>query len=116
MFFGTRLLQGLRPRQLQFTPPKLSRRTGDFRCGQCKTEWFSDKVWVTELTHKCFQGQSCEQCGTTVKPYYVGFLKETIFNRRVTPHVVGHGKSTARRYRNTTFYKQKKATIVKRRQ
>ena len=114
MLSSSRMLLGLRPRQIQFTPPKLSRRTGDFRCGQCKTEWYSDRVWVTELTHKCYQGQSCKQCGTTVKPYYIGFLEETIFNRRTTPHVVGHGKSTARRYRNTSFFKYKKANTIRR--
>lgn len=86
----------LRPRHIMFSPPPLARRTGQFRCKTCKATWTSDSVWVTKTTQRVYQGESCEECGTTNKPYYVGRLEETIFNLARTPHPVKPGASTSR--------------------
>ncbi|KAK7200870.1 Zinc-binding domain containing protein [Novymonas esmeraldas] len=86
----------LRPRHIMFTPPPLSKRTGKFKCKVCQNSWYSDAVWVTKTTQRVYQGESCESCGTTNKPYYVGRPAETIFNRAHTPHPVKRGASSSR--------------------
>lgn len=86
----------LRPRHIMFTPPPLAKRTGLFRCKMCKDEWKSESVWVTKMTQRVYQGESCESCGTTNKPYYVGRSAETMFNRAHTPHAVKPGASSSR--------------------
>ncbi|KAH9601804.1 hypothetical protein LSM04_007895 [Trypanosoma melophagium] len=73
----------MRPRHIMFTPPPLSRRRGM-------------NVWVTKATQRVYQGESCDGCGTTTKPYYVGRPEETIFNRVKTPHPVKPGVSGSR--------------------
>ncbi|CCW61374.1 unnamed protein product [Phytomonas sp. EM1] len=97
--FKSTLLLWLRPRHIMYTPPPLAKRTGLFRCKSCKNEWNSNSVWVTKTTQRVYQGESCEQCGTTNKPYYVGRPVETIFNRVRTPHPVKPGASTSRHER-----------------
>ncbi|KAG8343279.1 hypothetical protein TRVL_05893 [Trypanosoma vivax] len=94
--FGLTALLLLRPRHIMFTPPPLVRRRGQFRCHVCRNVWFSTNVWVTKTTQRAYQGESCEKCGTTTKPYYVGRREETIFNRIKTPHPVKPGASTSR--------------------
>ncbi|KAH9601832.1 hypothetical protein LSM04_008414 [Trypanosoma melophagium] len=86
----------MRPRHIMFTPPPLSRRRGMFRCRVCRNEWSSSNVWVTKATQRVYQGESCDGCGTTTKPYYVGRPEETIFNRVKTPHPVKPGVSGSR--------------------
>lgn len=81
----------LRPRHIMFTPPPLARRHGLYRCKVCRAEWESKDVWVTRTTQRVYQGESCETCGTTNKPYYVGRPQETIFNRARTPHPTAPG-------------------------
>lgn len=95
----TSLLCRLRPRHIMFTPPPLAKRTGKFRCHVCQHCWFSDHVWVTKTTQRVYQGESCEKCGTSAKPYYIGRPEETIFNRTTTPHPVKAGASTSRHER-----------------
>ncbi|EPY31988.1 hypothetical protein STCU_03035 [Strigomonas culicis] len=79
-----------------FTPPPLVRRPGKFKCKSCHTEWKSNDVWVTKTTQRVYQGETCDHCGTTNKPYYVGRREESIFNRVVTPHPIKPGASTSR--------------------
>ena len=87
----------LRPRAISHTPPPLSRRQGDFKCHNCNTKWQSRHVWVTKLTHKCYQGENCEACGAMNRPYYIGSLeKDDFFDPHRTPHVAGRYKSTAK--------------------
>ncbi|RHW70208.1 Zinc-binding domain containing protein [Trypanosoma brucei equiperdum] len=86
----------LRPRHIMFTPPPMARRPGIFRCRVCSNTWTSSHVWVTRTTQRVYQGESCEECGTTTKPYYIGRPEETIFNRTRTPHPVKPGASTSR--------------------
>lgn len=82
-----------------FTPPPLVRREGKFRCRQCKGQWSSSSVWVTKTTETPYQGESCENCGTTAKPYSVGFPKATIFNRvPMTTSEKRKGKSHQKRF------------------
>ncbi len=71
MFSSTLKLCGLRPRHIKFTPPPLVRRSGDFRCPQCQFWWQSNYVWVTKMSGRCYQGQQCERCGATSKPYFI---------------------------------------------
>lgn len=103
MFAFSRLLL-LRPRNIMFTPPPLARRSGKFKCKHCGTRWESSNVWVTKTTQKVYQGESCEQCGATNKPFYVGrHTEETIFNRARTPHPVKPGASTSRTGKRLNF-------------
>ncbi|EAN87298.1 hypothetical protein C3747_1g1219c [Trypanosoma cruzi] len=86
----------MRPRHIMFTPPPLARRRGFFRCRVCQNSWGSSNVWVTKTTQRVYQGESCEKCGTTTKPYYVGRSAETVFNRVKTPHPVKAEASSSR--------------------
>eukprot|EP00796_Vickermania_ingenoplastis_P006142 gene6142-4421_t len=87
----------MRPRHIMFTPPPLSRRSGKFRCRVCQATWTSQNVWVTKTTERPYQGESCERCGTTVKPFYVGYREATMFNR-APMHDVQRSKSKSRRF------------------
>lgn len=71
----------LRPRHIMFTPPPLSKRIGKFYCANCNNTWASSQIWVTKATEKPYQGESCERCGTTAKPFYIGRHEASIFNR-----------------------------------
>ncbi|PBJ73352.1 hypothetical protein TcG_04662 [Trypanosoma cruzi] len=86
----------MRPRHIMFTPPPLARRRGFFRCRVCQNSWGSSNVWVTKTTQRVYQGESCEKCGTTTKPYYIGRSAETVFNRVKTPHPVKAEASSSR--------------------
>ncbi|ESL08188.1 hypothetical protein TRSC58_04113 [Trypanosoma rangeli SC58] len=86
----------MRPRHVMFTPPPLARRRGLFRCWTCQNAWASSNVWVTKTTQRVYQGESCEKCGATTKPYYVGRSEESIFNRVKTPHPVKPATSSSR--------------------
>lgn len=97
--FRSTVLTLLRPRHIHFTAPPLARRNGTFRCKFCDNTWRSNHVWVTKTTQRVYQGESCEKCGTTNKPYFVGRPEETIFNRVRTPHPVKVGASTSRKER-----------------
>merc|ERR1711991_583627 len=97
MFRVTPLFFRLRPRNIANTPPPLARRAGDFVCHNCKHSWSSRHVWVTQVTHKCYQGESCDKCGAANRPKYVHRLeKDDFWDTRKTPHVYGRGKSTSR--------------------
>ncbi|CUG92136.1 zinc finger protein, putative [Bodo saltans] len=100
MFRSCFTLLALRPREMFFTPPPLMRRPAKFSCRVCSSSWESQNVWVTKTTQKCYQGETCEECGTSNKPYYIGREEETIFNRRRAPHPVKPGASTKRSLKN----------------
>lgn len=87
MFFNSFPLF-LRPRHIMFSPPPLSKRTGKFRCSLCHSTWTSSQTWVTKTTAKAYQGESCERCGTTAKPFYIGRSQPTIFNRATFPRTI----------------------------
>jgi zygote arrest protein 1 len=96
MFRSCFTLLALRPREMFYTPPPLVRRPAKFSCRVCSSTWDSHNVWVTKTTQKCYQGETCEECGTSNKPYYIGREEESIFNRRQSPHPVKYGASTKR--------------------
>ena len=70
-----------RPRSYGFAAPKLTRVPGKFKCGYCKATWASHNVLVTEQTRKAYQGETCANCGTTVKPFWTGEFQGTVFDK-----------------------------------
>jgi zygote arrest protein 1 len=109
------LLLKLRPRDLSYTAPPLARRTGDFKCRVCDNKWHSRHVWVTKLTHQCYQGENCQKCGANTRPFYVGYLeKDDFFDPHKTPHVAGFGKSTSRKQSKSRHFKLQNQKVNRR--
>lgn len=71
----------LRPRHIMFTPPPLNKREGTFLCRFCNAKWTSKDVLVTRATQRVYQGESCERCGSTVKPFRIASPERSVFNR-----------------------------------
>lgn len=97
MWRSTAKFLKLPPRYVAPTPPPLTRRPGKFKCSHCGYHWTSPNVWVTMNTGVCFQGESCDQCGTTEKPFYIGYWTESVFDKahgNSLPHAVKHRASS----------------------
>lgn len=69
-----------KPRSYGFAPPKLTRVPGKFKCQYCKNTWASNQTLVTEQGRRCYQGETCANCGTTVKPFWTGEFQGTVFD------------------------------------